>query len=171
MAKRTRASRAYVVSDDESSVVVFGRTWFEAKRHGAAELGGCFEHGRDDGWLQCERAPQFDARIPPLRERVEQHGWYARCARCDATIYGGSDDEGRVAVWSDSGETAWCSDACREAYRAGYEPGDVAARAAERAAEFERLEALGIGPLWFEAPAHSSVQAFVFRRRGEARHG
>lgn len=70
--------KAYVVSDDEESVVRYAQHAIVARRDGAYEL------DEDFGYVTCRRAPEFDALYPKGPTDLEkfESGWRFECSLC-----------------------------------------------------------------------------------------
>ncbi len=86
--------KAYIVSDDEESVVCYAQHAVVARRDGAYEL------DEDFSYVTCRRAPEFDAMFPkgPTDLQKFEHGWRFECSLCSfRSVYEdcGMHSEGR----------------------------------------------------------------------------
>jgi len=105
--------KAYVVSSDEDSTVIFAGHSATARSKGAAELGTSF------GAVVCSRIPWADHFAPgpiPLLTAIEE-GWWINCGYCNTFITKGEriascNVEAEFAPVED-GQTLYCCPQCR----------------------------------------------------------
>lgn len=107
------ALRAYMVSDDEHSVIRFAKYSVVARREGANELDVEF------GDVRCERAPYADAyteqRWVPA-EVLMANGWWISCGHCGAQVFDDNEDEdGNPKVPVFEGKHTYCDQDCKDA--------------------------------------------------------
>lgn len=100
--------KAYIVSDDENSVIRFAKSNVAARREGANELGAEF------GSVSCVRAPYADAyadtrKVP--NEVLMAHGWWFGCAHCAKPVFADDEDGPPVLV----GDDVFCGQGCCDA--------------------------------------------------------
>lgn len=126
--------KAWTVSDDEHSEIVFAESESDARVRGAGLLGV-----DSDDVARCARSPEFDqygSRRAITAEGCIRNGWWFSCAGCECRVDadGGPEDQ-REEGDEDTGPSyhlyhpklAWCSDRCRDA--------DLAERFERRAGE------------------------------------
>jgi hypothetical protein len=110
--------KAYVVSDDEGTLVQYAKHSVVARRQGACELNADFEG------VSCRRAPEFDQYAEqgfvPCDVLVE-HGWWFECMQCYQKVCSEpEDDDGEPIELHPIYERnrVYCSQKCKDAFEA-----------------------------------------------------
>lgn len=107
------ALRAYMVSDDEHSVIEFSKHAVAARRNGANELSTDFES------VSCKRAPYADPYaeqgwVPP--QVLLANGWWMGCRHCGNQVWeDGEDEDGNPAEPVFEGQGVYCDQGCKDA--------------------------------------------------------
>lgn len=105
--------KAYMVSDDEHSVICFAKHNVVARREGANELGTEF------GSVRCERAAYADdfaeqGWVPP--QVLLANGWWMGCRYCGNQVWeDGEDEDGNPAEPVFEGQGVYCDQGCKDA--------------------------------------------------------
>lgn len=107
------ALKAYMVSDDEHSVIEFSEHAVVARRNGANELSADFE------LVSCRRAPYADPYaeqgwVPP--QVLMANGWWIGCRHCGNQVWeDGEDEDGNPAAPIFEGQDVYCDQGCKDA--------------------------------------------------------
>jgi hypothetical protein len=107
------AAKAFMVSDDEHSVIQFSQHAVSARRQGAIELGTEFE------FVSCRRAPYADAysesgQVPA--KVLLAHGWWQTCQHCASQVSeDGEDENGEPLEPVYEGGNVYCNQGCKDA--------------------------------------------------------
>lgn len=105
------AWKAFLVSDewgDNGMVIVWARSYFEAKRVGACGL----DQEYDD--VTCERFRKLDGFTGDLLGFLIDYGWSFECSQCESRCY--QDELLRV------GDDLFCNEECHAKYEAYWAP-------------------------------------------------
>jgi hypothetical protein len=100
------AIKAWKISDDERSHIVWCDHGLQAKRLGAEALELSFEE------VECERYPQLDGFHGDLLAWMLENGWTFECGQCYQ--HTGLETDGFVR---DDGDDIFCSVACADKHR------------------------------------------------------
>ncbi len=139
------AIKAWKISDDEKSHIVWCDHGLQARRIGAERLDLSFED------VECERYPKLDGFTGDLLQWMLEDGWYFECTRC--YIHTGLGYPGFMQT--EHGDI-FCSEACATKYRAQE---TEKARLKQEHQRFAEVKFLGFDPV--VTHVNSDGSAFV----------
>ncbi len=155
------ATKAWKVSDDEHSHIVWADHGMQARRLGAQGLERDFEE------VECERYPQLDGFTGDLLGWMLEEGWWFECGECYKRT--GESYPGFVRATDDG---IFCSEACRVKSETEWAEKERLKREFQRFAEVKffglnpRVQYVNVGSdaiVYIEPPAGRPLLQELFR--------